>query len=487
MSHLCIIHSPDGAPWADYTTSKLLDKFPELKIASIPDERAFSNCVRDDPSIPESEVVILIASPSLVEYLRVHSDVVFNGTKERCVKHCLILLLGLEKEEMDEKADHFPAYEKWTHLTLTDDQEDLVAVFQRIIEIMQEIVNSRTQQQVARRPKPQVRPKPEPKKQPCVDVISGDELDITKKVAGEGHYGRPGKSPAQSEIVPGGRSEGQSGRTLGPQDSGDSNVSVDITPATPQEEENKTIGSFDDDDTEYARNLTFVKGTAVLKTEQCQTISDNDDDTTTVVSSLNVQKFASISVKRETDTDDSIYQNRQVKTSDLNGKTGDSTAVPDLNGNLVTESVMSATDSPAEDFDDIDGPSTSPWDQIVPHPHKGGAPTYRPRSGRVSGNDMKRFRNRSAASRFNLSPSEIDGDVSFSTIYLLPSATVVAERLCFHRCLSVHRGRGSVLDRHPSGRQTAPWADNPPGRQTPPRQTPSPPANGTHRTGMHSR
>ena len=420
MSHLCIIHSPDGAPWADYTTSKLLNKFPELKIASIPDERAFSNCVRDDPSIPESEVVILIASPSLMEYLRVHSDVVFNGTKDRCVKHCLILLLGIEKEEMDEKADHFPAYEKWTHLTLTDDQQDLVVLFQRIIEIMQEIVNSRTQQQVARRPKPQVRPKPKPKKQACVDVISGDELDVRKKDAREGHDGRAGKTSAQSEIIPGSsRSQGQSERTLGPQESGDSNVSVNITPATPQEEENKAIGSFEDDDTEYTRNLTFVKGTAVLKTEQCQTISDNDDDTTTVVSGLNVQQFASISVKKETDTDDSIYQNRQVKTSDLSNKTGDSNAVPDLNGNLVTESVMSATDSPTEDFDDIDGPSSSPWDQIVPHPHREGAPTYRPRSGRVSDKDMKRFRNRSAALRFTLSPSVIDGDVSFSTIYLL--------------------------------------------------------------------
>ena len=39
----------------------------------------------------------------------------------------------------------------------------------------------------------------------------------------------------------------------------------------------------------------------------------------------------------------------------------------------------------------------------------------------------------------------------------LPSATVVAERLCFHRCLSVH---GAVIV-HPL------WTDNPP-RQTPP-------------------
>ena len=101
----------------------------------------------------------------------------------------------------------------------------------------------------------------------------------------------------------------------------------------------------------------------------------------------------------------------------------------------------------------------------VPHPHKGGAATYRPRSGRVFGNEKKIFRNRSAALRFTLSPSEIDGDVSFSTIYLIPSATVVAERLCFHMCLSVHKGKGSVLDRHqadyPPGRQTPPWADTP--------------------------
>ena len=118
----------------------------------------------------------------------------------------------------------------------------------------------------------------------------------------------------------------------------------------------------------------------------------------------------------------------------------------------------------------------------MPHPHKGGAATYRPRSGRVFGNEKKIFRNRSAALRFTLSPSEIDGDVSFSTIYLIPSATVVAERLCFHMCLSVHMGEGKCtwtdtpwqadtpLGRQPPGRQTppadTPWADTPPPQQT---------------------
>ena len=81
MSHLCIIHSPDGAPWADYATTKLLSQFPDLKIVSIPEERAFSNCISDDEKIPESDAVFLIASPDLLEYLRVHSDVVFNGNK----------------------------------------------------------------------------------------------------------------------------------------------------------------------------------------------------------------------------------------------------------------------------------------------------------------------------------------------------------------------------------------------------------------------
>ena len=71
----------------------------------------------------------------------------------------------------------------------------------------------------------------------------------------------------------------------------------------------------------------------------------------------------------------------------------------------------------------------------------------------------------------------------FFSCSLLPSATVVAERLCFHRCLSVH-GRGrrwttpcqadtpphplsgrhphSLPDRHPPGRHLPPWADTPP-------------------------
>ena len=64
-----------------------------------------------------------------------------------------------------------------------------------------------------------------------MDVISGDELDVIKTVPGENHGGRAGESTAQSEILPGGRSEGQSSRTLGQQESGDSNVSVNITPS----------------------------------------------------------------------------------------------------------------------------------------------------------------------------------------------------------------------------------------------------------------
>ena len=66
-------------------------------------------------------------------------------------------------------------------------------------------------------------------------------------------------------------------------------------------------------------------------------------------------------------------------------------------------------------------------------------------------------------------------------ICFLPSATVLAERLCFHRCLSVHGG-GEVYitplpGRHPPARQTPPLpgrhhpcqADTPlPGRHPPP-------------------
>ena len=79
------------------------------------------------------------------------------------------------------------------------------------------------------------------------------------------------------------------------------------------------------------------------------------------------------------------------------------------------------------------------------------------------------------------------------SLIFLPSAKVVAERLCFHRCLSVHGGEVYTpwADKHPPGRDTSP--DTPgqklpmgrhpqlgrhaplgrrPPRQTPPRQTP---------------
>ena len=67
-----------------------------------------------------------------------------------------------------------------------------------------------------------------------------------------------------------------------------------------------------------------------------------------------------------------------------------------------------------------------------------------------------------------VSPTKESLDYNWRYV-LLPSATVVAERLCFHRCLSVHR-RGGVHPwpgRHPPsllGRQKA--------RQTPPGRRP---------------
>ena len=59
----------------------------------------------------------------------------------------------------------------------------------------------------------------------------------------------------------------------------------------------------------------------------------------------------------------------------------------------------------------------------------------------------------------------------FGQNLLLPSATVVAERFCFHRCLSVHRV-GEVY--------TLLWAETPRPRHT------ATAADGTHPTGMHS-
>ena len=56
----------------------------------------------------------------------------------------------------------------------------------------------------------------------------------------------------------------------------------------------------------------------------------------------------------------------------------------------------------------------------------------------------------------------------------LPSATVVAERLCSHRCLSVHGGctpswqaNTPLAGRHPPGRQIPPLGKHPPGRYPP--------------------
>ena len=343
------------------------------------------------------------------------------------MRRSLILLLGLDKEDMDEKADHFPSYEKWTHLTLTEDQDDLVVLFQRIIEIMQQIVNSRTIKLAAQQRRSPVKgpkPKPKPKtyamkKQQCIEMSSGDELEVTTKSNGEqGHGGKTQttKSPGQqSENVPGGKSENQldKTKTVSSRDTslgsagGFGNLSINITPSTPHNEvasvqfEETNDGDVVEEDSVYSRDLTFVKGSALLKAE---VPSDNGNGEPIQTNcGITVQPFAKASVRRDTDTDEAIYENSQVQNS-----TGQ-TKASDLNGNLVTstQSVMSTTDSPAEDFDDIDGPSTFLSGRSSPH-H--GA--HRPRSGRVSEKDGKKFHKRSAALRFNLSPTVIDGDVS---------------------------------------------------------------------------
>ena len=121
---------------------------------------------------------------------------------------------------------------------------------------------------------------------------------------------------------------------------------------------------------------------------------------------------------------------------------------------------------------------------------------------------VKIFLTRVTPPAFILVPSIIEASISTSPVSvmyeprpiikylkkLLPSATVVAERLCFHRRLSVHRGGGGV---HPLGRHSA-LGRYPP--QTPPGQTPPkadplcpPPApetataaDGTHPATFHS-
>ena len=81
------------------------------------------------------------------------------------------------------------------------------------------------------------------------------------------------------------------------------------------------------------------------------------------------------------------------------------------------------------------------------------------------------------------------------TSSFLPSSTVVAERLCSHRCLSVHGGVHTSPRQ--AGRHTPPWqadhhpqqADPPLGRYPTPGRHPqqtATAADGTHPTGMHS-
>ena len=56
---------------------------------------------------------------------------------------------------------------------------------------------------------------------------------------------------------------------------------------------------------------------------------------------------------------------------------------------------------------------------------------------------------------------------SYSNAFLLPSATVIVERLCFHRCLSLHGGgvhppwQTPRLGIHPSHGQTIPLGRHP--------------------------
>ncbi len=436
MSHLCIVHSPDGVSWADYTISKLLSQFPDLKIAIVSDEKAFSNCTRSTRPVPDSDALILIASPDLLEYLNTHSDVVFNedtrARDPRFVKHCIFLLLGLEKEDMDGKADHFPAYEKWTHLTLTEDEVDLKASFQRIIEVMQEIVNSRTAK--ARnppprtKPKPQVRPKPKPnrssliQKQEHVEMSSGDELEAIVKIRAfnekKDKFERMQKGPApvKEQKLPA-NDESQSGVLLSSptarddqhNNTDDENKTRSNTPATPKDgqDDDVTRSEKEGGDSDiYTRQLEFVSGTALLKTEIPMGEEDSSSTyaNTVHIGGVTLKPFAQVFMRREIETDDSssVYANASAVVP--GGK-----KTSDLNDNLVAAGDgAGVADSPAEDWDDVDG-----LEALVPAPEDPPLGPHRPRSTRQDmASAIKRFRNKSAALRFTLSPAVVNGDVS---------------------------------------------------------------------------
>ena len=71
-----------------------------------------------------------------------------------------------------------------------------------------------------------------------------------------------------------------------------------------------------------------------------------------------------------------------------------------------------------------------------------------------------------------------------SSIGLITARKRSLRRLCFHRCLSVHRG---VPGQVPPSRYTSRQVPPPPGQVHPPgRYTPGQQAGGTHPNGMHS-
>ncbi len=286
---------------------------------------------------------------------------------------------------MDAKSDHIPLYEKWTQLELTEDQDDLMLIFQKIIEMVQGIMHNRM---TRKRPQTKSKPRGIPSSkvgsnQPGLNhEDTGTQPGSDSKLHMTTSVTQPEKTTNVSEKSP-------------DQSAVDLNRDVetsghDVSIVNSENKEGNRPHTIHD-----AQLNSLVSGLAQTHIERCQSLSDLEDEE----NSENVIHLDA-ELNAESSTDDLTLHKKKF-SSDRNGNV----VHLDMSGSQEVDT-SGATAEQGLDEDCIDGPLAV---QFVGH---------RPRSQHVSNMEVKKVKRKlSRALRFQVQPKVVKGDVSKFKIY----------------------------------------------------------------------
>jgi len=125
---LCIVHNTDANAWKDYIV-RLVERFvarknfQPLRIHSVDD----ASLTKTASSLPQSAIVIVILSPSHLDFLRVHHGVNYRTLVDTHTTNALVLRCGIAcfADIADQNSDVFTQFFGWNKLEDIDNGEPI--------------------------------------------------------------------------------------------------------------------------------------------------------------------------------------------------------------------------------------------------------------------------------------------------------------------------------------------------------------------------